>query len=213
MTKDTSLLQRSDPLGDRLLGAAAEVFTEFGYDRAKVAEIARRAGVTTGAIYSRYRGKADLLVAALGEYLVDQIEKVLPEAPKGGADLLYSLGTHLLDERGPSGWLLLEAIVSSRRDPDLADMIRRSFEDDQSRISKYIQQGKDDGHIDVTLSTTAIAHFAMALGMGMNISHLLQREQPNADEWREVIDRVIAAAAPQPTASLATDDTQKDTNT
>ncbi len=212
MTADTSFAARPDPLGDRLLGAAAEVFTEFGYDRAKVAEIARRAGVTTGAIYSRYRGKADLLVAALGEYLVDQIEKVLPEAPKGGADLLFTLGTHLLDERGESGWLLLEAIVSSRRDPELADMIRRSFEDDQSRISKYIQQGKDDGHIDRMLSTAAIAHFAMALGMGMNVSHLLEREQPNADEWRDVIDRVIAAAAPQPMASMAPEDTKKEPN-
>ncbi len=213
MTPDTSYAARPDPLGDRLLGAAAEVFTESGYDRAKVAEIARRAGVTTGAIYSRYRGKADLLVAALGEHLVDQIEKVLPEAPQGGADLLFSLGTHLLDEPTGSEWLLLEAIVSSRRDPELADMIRRSFEDDQSRISKYIQQGKDDGHIDMTLSTGAIAHFAMALGMGMNVSHLLEREQPNADEWRDVIDRVIAAAAPQSKAVPATTNTQKDTNT
>lgn len=186
-----------DPLGERLLDAAAAVFTEVGYDRAKVAEIARRAGVTTGAIYSRYRGKADLLVAALGEHLVDQIEQVLPEAPNGGADLLFSLGTRLLDERDDSEWLLLEAIVSSRRDPELAAMIRRSFEDDQSRISKYIQQGKDDGQIDVSLSTGAIAHFAMALGMGMTVSHLLERDQPDADEWRNVIDRVIAAAAPK----------------
>ncbi len=203
--------ERQDVLGDRLLRAAAEVFTEFGYDRAKVAEIARRAGVTTGAIYSRYRGKADLLVAALGEHLVDQIERVLPEAPRGGADLLFSLGTHLLDPRSGAEWLLLEAIVSSRRDPELAEMIRRSFEDDQSRISKYIQQGKDDGHIDTSLSTSAIAHFAMALGMGMNVSHLLEREQPNADEWRDVIDRVIAAAAPASRAHSARTDTQKET--
>ena len=193
MTTGTST---SDPLGDRLLVAAADVFTEFGYDRAKVAEIARRAGVTTGAIYSRYRGKADLLVDALGAHLVDQIERVLPEAPTGGAALLFSLGTHLLDERDGTEWLLFEAIVSSRRDPELAEMIRRSFEDDQSRISKHIQQGKDDGQIDPALSTEAIAHFAMALGMGMNVSHLLQRQQPNVDEWRDVIDRVMAAAAP-----------------
>ena len=39
---------------DLLIDAAAEVFAERGYDGAGVAEIARRAGVTTGAIYSRY---------------------------------------------------------------------------------------------------------------------------------------------------------------
>ena len=42
----------------RLLVAATEVVAERGYDRAGVAEIARRAGLTTGAIYSRYRGIA-----------------------------------------------------------------------------------------------------------------------------------------------------------
>ena len=55
-----------DPLGDRLLAAAAAEFAARGYAGARVAEIARRAGVTTGAIYSRYRGKTDLLAAALG---------------------------------------------------------------------------------------------------------------------------------------------------
>ena len=50
---------------DLLIDAAAEVFAERGYDGAGVAEIARRAGVTTGAIYSRYSGKSELLLEAL----------------------------------------------------------------------------------------------------------------------------------------------------
>ena len=45
---------------DLLIQAAAEVFAERGYAGAGVAEIARRAGVTTGAIYSRYSGKSVL---------------------------------------------------------------------------------------------------------------------------------------------------------
>lgn len=195
MTADTFA---SDPLGSQLVSAAAEVFAEEGYDRAKVAEIARRAGVTTGAIYSRYRGKADLMADALGTHLIAQIERVLPEAPEGGAALLFSMGTHLLDEKKSSDWLVMEAIVATRRDPELADMIRRSFEDDESRIAKHIQQAKDDGQIDRNLSTKAIASFAMALGMGMTVNQLVGRELPEADSWRDVIDRVLAAAAPLP---------------
>lgn len=203
MTADTFV---PDPLGAQLVAAAAEVFSEEGYDRAKVAEIARRAGVTTGAIYSRYRGKAGLMADALGTHLVAQIERVLPEAPAGGAALLFTMGTHLLDVEQASDWLVIEAVVASRRDPELADMIRRSFEDDQSRIAKHIQQAKDDGQIDPSLSTHAIASFAMALGMGMKVSHLIGREQPEADAWREVIDRVLAAAAPQPHPPIRTKD-------
>src|SRR3954453_18286633 len=50
---------------DRLIDAAAQVFAERGYDRAGVQEIARRAGLTTGAIYGRFSGKAELLPGAI----------------------------------------------------------------------------------------------------------------------------------------------------
>ena len=185
-------------LGDLLVSAAAQVFSEVGYDRATVAEIARRAGVTTGAIYSRYRGKADLMADALGTHLATHFEAVLPEAPAGGVDLLSSLGAHLLDPATPSHWLIVEAIVATRRDPELADMIRRSFEEEEGRLSKAVQQAKDDGHIDRTLSTLAIAQFALSLGMGMSMGRLLNRQQPSVEEWTAVIDRVLLAAAPQP---------------
>jgi len=153
--------------------------------------------VTTGAIYSRYRGKADLMADALGTHLVRQFERVVPEAPVGGADLLSSLGEHLIDPVEPSNWQIVEAVVATRRHPELADMIRRSFEEEGSRINKAVQQAKDDGQIDKSLSTVAIAQFSMALGMGMGIGRLLGREQPEVADWTEVISRVLAAATPE----------------
>lgn len=41
----------------RLLDAAAQAFVEHGYERAAVSDIARRAGVTTGAVYPRWPRK------------------------------------------------------------------------------------------------------------------------------------------------------------
>ena len=49
----------------RLLDAAAEVFCERGYDGTTVAEVARRAGLTTGAIYANFRDKAELLLKTI----------------------------------------------------------------------------------------------------------------------------------------------------
>ncbi len=188
----------TDDVGERLIAAAVEVFTEFGYDRAKVAEIARRAGVTTGAIYSRHRGKADLLVAALEARLGDEIERLLPEAPEGGAPLLGSLGQHLLDHRHGVDWLLMEAIVASRRDPELAVLIRERFDAERDRLAKLVQEGKDAGHIDAGLPTTAVAEFGTALGLGMRIHQLLDLAPPSTDEWNTVIDILLAAATPDP---------------
>src|SRR5581483_3785834 len=57
---------RTDDTRQRLLDAATQVFAEVGYDGARVQEIARRAGLTTGAIYGKFRDKAELLVEAIG---------------------------------------------------------------------------------------------------------------------------------------------------
>ncbi len=54
-----------DSTRERLLTAATEVFLEKGFEGTRVAEVARRAGLTTGAIYGNFESKADLLTAAL----------------------------------------------------------------------------------------------------------------------------------------------------
>src|SRR5438445_9574435 len=66
----------ADQTRDRLVAAAAEVFAEKGYDRAGVQEIARRAGLTTGAIYGRFTGKAELLHAAIEDQTTDELDEL-----------------------------------------------------------------------------------------------------------------------------------------
>lgn len=58
-------VRQEDSTRQRLLDAATEVFLEKGFEGTRVAEIARRAGLTTGAIYGNFDNKADLLTAAL----------------------------------------------------------------------------------------------------------------------------------------------------
>lgn len=52
------------PTRERLLRAAADACVAFGYEGATLSDIARRAEVSTPAIYSHFSGKADLLVEA-----------------------------------------------------------------------------------------------------------------------------------------------------
>ena len=49
-----------------LVAAALEVVAEKGFAAAGLDEIAARAGMTKGAIYSNFSGKAELLLAAMG---------------------------------------------------------------------------------------------------------------------------------------------------
>src|SRR5687767_15926988 len=83
---------------ERLLAAATAVFCERGYDGAGVQEIARRAGLTTGAIYANFRGKADLLFEAIGARSASELDDLLrPQRRKAttAGELLAEMGSHL----------------------------------------------------------------------------------------------------------------------
>src|SRR3954451_524710 len=83
---------------DRLIDAAAEVFAEKGYDRTGVQEIARRAGLTTGAIYGRFTGKAELLQAAIESKTDDELDELFNQHRFSGhaTDILRTVGAHLV---------------------------------------------------------------------------------------------------------------------
>lgn len=184
-------------LTERLLHAAAEVFAEEGYERAGVAEIARRAGVTTGAIYSRYTGKAQLLLDAVDHHVSHDIEQLLRAEHPGesATDVLASLGSHLLDDLPTGSGLFLEAIVAGRRDPELAAAIRRRVEDEDARLAKLVDEAVGDGLIDPTLDRLATVRLAHAIGFGMTLTRAMGLELPATDAWTTVIDRVITAVA------------------
>ena len=64
----------------RLLSAAMEEFLEMGYEKASLKNICSKAGVTTGALYKRYKGKEDLFGALVTD-LIRDMEKYMTSIP------------------------------------------------------------------------------------------------------------------------------------
>src|SRR5580765_6570521 len=119
---------------ERLIEAAARVFAEKGYDRAGVQEIARRAGLTTGAIYGRFAGKAELLQAAIESRTTDELDDLFAQHRFEGhaSDILRTVGAHLVTpncEDEDEGALLLEAFVAARRDSEVRAQLVQLLDD------------------------------------------------------------------------------------
>ncbi|MGH9270642.1 MAG: TetR/AcrR family transcriptional regulator [Ilumatobacteraceae bacterium] len=101
---------------DRLMAAAAAVCVERGYEGATVGEIARRAGVTTGAIYNHFGGRSELLVEAARQTL----------AAVGGErhlDVDTVVRRFLAPGFADTRRFLLELHGASLRHPDLAQLL------------------------------------------------------------------------------------------
>lgn len=56
-------------LDDKIVKAAFDEFIEFGFQKASIRKISDRAGVTPGAIYTRYKSKDDLFSSLIENFL------------------------------------------------------------------------------------------------------------------------------------------------
>ena len=185
----------------RLFRAAADVFAERGYAGAGVAEIARRAGLTTGAIYSQFTDKAGLLFEAIDAASTHEVRAVLQGAPahERAADILATVGSHLVEPVDGSGQaLLLEAFVAARRGPELAAMLLHRIDDQDRWLAKLVDEAKADGTVDPVLDTDAIVTLCHSIALGFVLFRSLGRELPSSTAWRGVIDRLVVAAAMNP---------------
>jgi AcrR family transcriptional regulator len=198
----TSVATTVDDTRDRLIDAAAEVFAEKGYDRAGVQEIARRAGLTTGAIYGRFTGKAELLQAAIESRTSDELDELFAQHRFDGqaSDVLRTVGAHLVTPTGDDedeGALLLEAFVAARRDPDVRQLILSILDGRSSQLGELVEAGKAAGTIDAELDNESLVRFCHAVGLGFVLYDAISLPLPAPAPWEQLIARLVAALAPR----------------
>ncbi len=198
---DPTAPSADDPTRDRLIEAAASVFAEKGYDGAGVQEIARRAGFTTGAIYGRFRGKAELLLAAIETHSHDELEQLFAEHRFEGkvTDVLTTVGSHLVTEPFDQGQaLLLEAFVAARRDPEVATLIRGLLDQRAEKLAVLVEEAKASGLVHEALDTASIVRFCHAVGFGFLLFGAVEVDQPAPEPWEALINQLVESLSGDP---------------
>ena len=76
LQRELSEIGREQTTNRRIIRAAAEVYREYGYERASMIEIAKRLGMTAPALYRHFDSKEQILVAFLEHAITDLTEFV-----------------------------------------------------------------------------------------------------------------------------------------
>jgi AcrR family transcriptional regulator len=188
---------------ERLLRAAAEAFARHGYDGTRVADIARAAGVSNGALYAHFGSKAELLVAALrahGRRELDELFAADPDRPV--TELLLAIGRSLPQRRDARGDLVVAALAAARRDRDVARPMNGYVHERAGLLADLVRIAQAGDELDPGLSPNALAHFCLLLGMG---SALVTPDLHAVEdgEWSALLARVVAALAPSGAEALS----------
>ncbi|HEV8063904.1 MAG TPA: TetR family transcriptional regulator [Acidimicrobiales bacterium] len=193
----------------QLIDAAAAAFAESGYDGTRVADIARTAGLTTGAIYAHYGNKADLLLEALRAHSEGALAELMSEqGGLGVLEVLSNLGRRIMQRTDSSLPLLLEALCASRREPQLADVMLARLGGREARTAALIRAAQETGEIDPALAPPAVARLVTLIALGSLVSRAIPLEPIADDDWSAVITRVVDSARPAPAAISPTSERQ-----
>jgi AcrR family transcriptional regulator len=180
---------------DALIGAAAKVFLARGFQGASLREIASEAGLTTGAVYSNFDGKADLFLAVLEEKLDPRLA-VMYEAARTapqrriGAAVGREFAAYVRQRRR---WLtlLIEFWAQAARDPKLRPKFAERHGKLRSAIAEVLAERTDKLGLRLALSPDQLATVLIALTNGMAVEHLADPQGVPKDLYGHALDLLL----------------------
>lgn len=102
---------------ERLIAAMAEVCAERGYAESSVAEVAKRAGVSTASFYRQFEDKRDCMLVSFGELferLLEEVERACGSEVEPAAKVQAGVraAASLLADDSPAARLLTVEVVA-----------------------------------------------------------------------------------------------------
>ena len=76
---ETGVARKHVTKRQKIIETAEKVFAEFGFNKARISEIAKRAGVAEGSIYDYFENKEDLLLS-VSKFRIERLNKDLRES-------------------------------------------------------------------------------------------------------------------------------------
>ena len=188
-----------------LLDAAERLFAERGFHRTSVAEIARAAGYTVGAIYGNFERKEDLAVAVL-ERSIEHGQAALVQALEVRGDLATRLLSVIqwrkaLPETDPLEILRLELWLLALRDPQLRADLTAWQRQLQSAFAHLLEEQAADLGVTLSVDAELLAGAVLAAGDGTAMAHSLDPAGFHQQAYTWTLASLIAnAMEPRPVA-------------
>lgn len=181
-----------------LTAAAAELFLRDGYVATPVHAVAAQAGVTTGALYANFAGKAQLGLAALDRIRERQLHE-LAEHLAGGGDLAARaarLGGWAERTVGASGWprVELEFALAAREDPVLVAALAERRAALHAALGAVLEGQLRELGVTPALSIEEMVRALLGLGIGISVQRMLDPTVP-VDALPRVFGRLVSPAS------------------
>jgi AcrR family transcriptional regulator len=178
---------RDRRLHEALLEAGLAVFLEAGYGAASLAEIARRAGVGTPAIYRRWPTKADMAIDIVEH--VSEAEAI-PDTGSIRDDLVAFMALRLRTWTTPLfRKLVVPVLMEGNRQGSLASDIAVRFLDYRKALEARIERSIETGDLRADTNPGRLVDLLMGT---ISMPLLFFQEPPAVDDAAVIVDQVLS---------------------
>jgi AcrR family transcriptional regulator len=183
---------RREEVRRRLLEAASETFLEKGYLDSTLDDIARRAGLSKGAVYSNFESKQEI-VGLLLKKRIERMQEVIaaatdPTAKDEGRTSASVMTDNLIAD---ADWtqLVLEFASRAGRDASVREIYVPFLRAQRDEVTGAIERALADDPPHDREYATLVGTIIVALRNGLALAHAADPEQ--IDAW--VIERALGA--------------------
>ncbi|HUG15676.1 MAG TPA: TetR/AcrR family transcriptional regulator [Thermomicrobiales bacterium] len=184
--------------------AAFTVFARLGSEKATMAEIAREAGLSAGALYLYYPSKADLLRAVCVDKSTDVQAVFETAAAAGGTPLetlerIAELFAEMFDSEGYEDQVIVgfEAAIAAARDPEqFGDVLCDNADALAGALRELVVAAQRAGEIDAGIDAERLATVLHAVGLGLRELRLIRRGAVDARGAFGVVLEMLRRMAP-----------------
>lgn len=187
----------SDPLREQLLAAAARVFAREGYAGTKIQDIVREAGLSTGAVYGRFRNKEALLREAVVARSASAAHVGLPTGGRV-ADLIERIARMTERPLGDDEAVRLEAFITARREPAIAEAIAEAQAEWRTAVEPLVAAAIADGTVAPGVDPDAVLYFVRTIGLGLLMQRAAGLPSPDPEGWADLVRRIVSSFGDDP---------------
>jgi AcrR family transcriptional regulator len=184
---------RREEVRRRLLDAASATFLEKGYLDSTLDDIARRAGLSKGAVYSNFASKQEVFGFLLQERIEHMGEVIAAAtdreaAATDGRTSASVMAANLIAD-ADYVQLVLEFASRAGRDPAVREIYAPFLRVQRAAVTKEIEQALGDAVPEDGDYAALVATIVVALHNGLALAHAADPEQIDAS----VIERALGA--------------------
>ncbi|MEV1167903.1 TetR/AcrR family transcriptional regulator [Nonomuraea sp. NPDC049784] len=193
---DAALQIRTDGQRGRILESVIELIAEMGYERVRLRDVAKRAGVSIGTLQHYYETRDGLMLAAFAHHtgkIVQGLEEIAARHTDPW-DRIRGLVDYITQPRGFRNRCLsyMEIAAASSRDKELRHLFGLQYDGWRAPMKAAIEEGLASGAFRVSFDVDEVVDLILTQIDGMEVAVATQVAGMTRTRMRDALLRVIS---------------------